>query len=80
MAATLLAEAGDGPARCATWHFPNLVLLQGEGLTCAAVLQPVAPERTLCRLVLLAQVERRALAGQARTYPKAEAGLHRRYG
>ncbi|WP_191060243.1 aromatic ring-hydroxylating oxygenase subunit alpha [Geminicoccus harenae] len=55
VAAALLAGDGDEPATCATWHFPNLVLLQGEGETCMVVLQPVAPERTLCRLSLLAR-------------------------
>jgi hypothetical protein len=42
-------ESGDDPGR-ATWRFPNLIVLSAGESTCVIILQPVALQRTLCRV------------------------------
>ncbi|MGF6780267.1 hypothetical protein [Paraburkholderia sp. GAS334] len=42
-------ESGDDPVR-ATWCFPNLIVLSAGKSTCVIVLQPVALQRTVCRV------------------------------
>ena len=52
IAAALAAEGSDPLVHAAAWHPPNLLLLAGADATCAVLVQPVAPTRTLCRPIL----------------------------
>ncbi|CAB3801555.1 hypothetical protein [Pararobbsia alpina] len=47
-----IEEEGGGAPICATWRFPNLIVLSAGASQCVIVLQPIALQRTLCRLTL----------------------------
>jgi hypothetical protein len=44
-------DEGGAPI-CATWRFPNLIVLSAGASLCVIVLQPIALQRTLCRVTI----------------------------
>lgn len=52
VAAALATAPPDPLVHAVSWRPPNLLQLDGATATCAVLLQPVAPTRTLCRPLL----------------------------